>query len=575
MMRRIATLLRQLAVPLVLAAVELALAGVVVAGIAQPVLAQGGWFPFFNNGNGPRRPFFQQQPQWHQPQWQQQQQPQWQWWPQQQQSPQRREVVDFSKAPPPRKPETQPTTQVAVMGDSMADWLAYGLEDAFGETPEIGVLRKNRANRGLILGTSKNEYDWAAVAREILAAEKIDFVVMMIGLADRQSIHVRVAPTKPGQKQPPQKPEAAKADQLSPQADKTDPASAELQDAPAAEESTQSRAPEPGTSTASTYEFRSEKWEEAYAKRVDEVIAALKSKGVPVFWVGLPAIRGNHATSDMVYLNEIYRGRAEKAGVIYVDVWDGFVDENGTYAPRGPDFEGQIRQLRTGDGVYFTKPGARKLAHYVEREIRRVMQAHGVPIAMPSPEEPQPQAPSIKPGTPIARPVAGPVVSLTANPSGGSETLLGGGPARAPSGDSLATRVMVKGEPVQSLRGRADDFAWPRQEGMPVASMGVAGPETPVQASITTTAPATAEPSATTIAPPPDIAAPATANAAPAAPPKPKRPVAPKPPQSLLPPLFGSQSGGQPGSQPPRPSAPINRNSNNGNGQSAFWPWSR
>ena len=573
MMRRMAEVFRRLAAPMLLAAVEAGLVIVMVAGIAPTVQAQNGWFPFFNGGA--RRPFFQ--PQQQVPQ---QQQPQWQWWQQQQPRREQREVVDFSKAPAPRKVETPPTTQVTVMGDSMADWLGYGLEDAFGETPEIGVVRKNRPGRGLILGTSKNEYDWAAVARETLAAEKSDFVVMMVGLADRQPIRVRVAqPAKPGQKPGPaqqaQKPDA-KPDPLSPSADKTDPAAAELQDAPPSDDQA-APAADAGTSTSSTYEFRSEKWAEAYAKRVDEVTAALKSKGAPVFWVGLPAIRGTRATSDMVYLNEIYRGRAEKAGIIYVDVWDGFVDENGTFAPHGPDFEGQTRRLRTGDGVHFTQAGARKLAHYVEREIRRVMLAHGGPIAMPSPEEPQPQVPSIKPGTPVARPVAGPVVSLTAMPTGGAETLLGAGPARAPAGDPLATKVMVKGEGLQSLRGRADDFVWPRQDGMPVASMGVAGQESaaPVQASITTGEPAGAAPPAAAAIPaaPAGAAAPgaAGANAAttPTAPAKPRRAAAVKPPQSILPPLFGGSR------EPPRPSAPVGNNNNSSNGRAAFWPWSR
>ena len=57
----------------------------------------------------------------------------------------------------------------------------------------------------------------------------------------------------------------------------------------------------------------------------------------------------------MSYLDELYRERAERAGIIYVDIWDGFVDEEGRYAMQGPDFEGQIRRLRTPDGVYFTK----------------------------------------------------------------------------------------------------------------------------------------------------------------------------------------------------------------------------
>ena len=42
---------------------------------------------------------------------------------------------------------------------------------------------------------------------------------------------------------------------------------------------------------------------------------------------------------------------AGKAGITYVDVWDGFVDDQGRYAVQGPDFEGQTRRLRTSDGV--------------------------------------------------------------------------------------------------------------------------------------------------------------------------------------------------------------------------------
>jgi uncharacterized protein len=80
----------------------------------------------------------------------------------------------------------------------------------------------------------------------------------------------------------------------------------------------------------------------------------LKSKGVPVLWVGLPAVRSPKATADTLFLDALYRSAAEKAAIIYVDVWDGFVDEAGRFMQRGPDFEGQIRQLRSSDGVYFT-----------------------------------------------------------------------------------------------------------------------------------------------------------------------------------------------------------------------------
>jgi hypothetical protein len=53
----------------------------------------------------------------------------------------------------------------------------------------------------------------------------------------------------------------------------------------------------------------------------------------------------------------LYRDAAEKAGITYADVWDGFVDEAGRFLLQGPDFEGQIRRRRSYDGVYFTKAG--------------------------------------------------------------------------------------------------------------------------------------------------------------------------------------------------------------------------
>ena len=121
-------------------------------------------------------------------------------------------------------------------------------------------------------------------------------------------------------------------------------------------------------------------------KRIDAMIAALKSKGVPVIWVGLPAIRGTKPTSDISYLDELYSERAEKAGIVYVNVWDGFVDDQGRYAAQGPDFEGQTRRLRAGDGEHFTKAGAVKLASYVDRDLRRVLSSPVVPVALPSAE---------------------------------------------------------------------------------------------------------------------------------------------------------------------------------------------
>ncbi|HEX5498781.1 MAG TPA: SGNH family hydrolase, partial [Thermomicrobiales bacterium] len=361
--------------------------------------------------------------------------------------------ADFTRAPAPRKLENPPAATVLVLGDSMADWLAYGLEDALGDTPDLAVVRKNRAASGLIHYDTRNEaLDWPHVAREAIAATKPKFVVMMLGLNDRQTIHER-GPTAGGT---PSTPGSATPPPLVPQDSAADAEHGRR--SPNAANDAKSKK----DSVLNSYEFRTEEWAEAYSKKIDAMIAALRSGGVPVFWVGLPSIRGSKSTSDMLYLNDLYRTRAEKAGITYIDVWDGFVDDNGRFTIHGPDFEGQTRRLRVSDGVHFTKSGARKLAHYLEREIRRVMAPGAEVVALPT-SEPQTPAPSATPGAATARPLAGPVLPLTVSYSAAQELLGATDDAPATPTSRRAARVLVKGEAVSPPAGRSDDFKWPRR----------------------------------------------------------------------------------------------------------------
>src|SRR5689334_22716336 len=403
--------------------------------------------------------------------------------PYQQQQP-KRVYQDFSKAPPPEKrdPTIVPERNVMVLGDGMADWLAYGLEDAYLEQPDMGVIRKAKNTSGLIKYQPKGEpADWAAAARGILATEKPDVVVIMLGLNDRIAMREPVAEKgdkekssdKKGEKKdargkPAENKPAAdtKAEEKAKSEEKSDAksddkaADAELDDdnadvpAPPIREKT-ARSPN------GLYEFRDDRWVELYSKKIEEMIAVAKSKGAPVIWVGLPAIRGPKGPSDMLFLDSLYREAAGKANITYVDVWDGFVDERGLMMQKGPDFEGQIRQLRSYDGVYFTKYGARKLAHYVEREISRVLATRSSPVALPT-EPATPDANAV-PGQPAPRPLAGPIVPLVAA-SVNSDQLLGGPGTRPAAVDALAARTLVKGEALGPPAGRADDFAWPRRE---------------------------------------------------------------------------------------------------------------
>jgi len=386
--------------------------------------------------------------------------------------------ADFSHAPAPGPKKPEATTSVVVMGDANADWLAYGLEDAFSEKPEMGIVRKHRTDSGLIRYDPRREIEWPQIVRETITAEKPQFIIMMIGNNDRQSIREKapppaaratgtpgaagrssVAPTQPAAPQaapaaPAQRPQDVDPEQQPPEKPAEQP--------PANMSPEQARAVSYGP-----WEFHTEKWEIAYIKRVDATLSALKSAGVPVIWVGLPSQRASKASTDSSYLNEIYRSRADKAGITYVDVWDGFVDEGGRFSFQGPDYEGQIRRLRSGDGIYFTKFGARKLALYVEREIQRHMVNRAVPVALPAPTEEGAHGPGAKPasgapGSGAQRPAVGPSVPLTA-PGVATDELWGGTrQAKAPAADAAVSRVMTRGESLAAPSGRADDFSWPR-----------------------------------------------------------------------------------------------------------------
>ncbi len=83
----------------------------------------------------------------------------------------------------------------------MADWLACGLEQAYVENPEIGILRRHRTSSGLIRTEGRNdprgEYpDWPVAAKEMIEAQKPKFVVMMIGMNDRRQIKEAPQPVR-------------------------------------------------------------------------------------------------------------------------------------------------------------------------------------------------------------------------------------------------------------------------------------------------------------------------------------------------------------------------------------------
>lgn len=289
-----------------------------------------------------------------------------------------------------------PQEYVVVIGDTLAEQLAQGLAEAFlTERTEVAIIKKIRASSGLV---RIDFHNWIAEAANIVANERATAFVVMLGVNDRQALR-----------------------------DET-----------------------------GAHEIRSERWREIYIKRVDELIAKLKEKNVPILMVGLPAMRLQRLSDDMIYINEILRERATKAGVRYVDVWDGFVDEKGQFMSSGPALDGQTRRLRVGDGVHMTRFGSRKLAHYAELDLIRLFDARARGPMVPFGVE--------IPALPGVKPIAGPVLPLT-SPMSPSRTLAGAVEKRDALPEAIdpdAAKTLVDGVPAAPVAGRADDFTWPR-----------------------------------------------------------------------------------------------------------------
>ncbi len=133
----------------------------------------------------------------------------------------------------------------------------------------------------------------------------------------------------------------------------------------------------------------------------------------------MPAFKSTSMTADMLAFNDIYRRVAENAKGEFVDVWDGFVDENGAFVMSGPDINGQPVRLRSSDGINVTKAGKRKLAFYAEKPLSKIFgDAKAPAIGVPTPTLPRsPSIPRRSPRSTAPCRFRSPIPSLTAAPN--------------------------------------------------------------------------------------------------------------------------------------------------------------
>lgn len=200
--------------------------------------------------------------------------------------------------------------RLVVLGDSLGDGIWSGLYRVFKEDANVEVIKRSRVSTGF---ARTDYFDWNANLDGILRSEPVHIAVVMVGANDVQAIF----------------------------------------------------------DNRRWYKLGTEQWRQVYGDRIDGFIRKLKESHAAVYWVGLPIMRSEQNNQTMQTMNEIFREKAFINGVKFIDTWNAFADEFGRYSAYGPDLTGQVRRLRAEDGVHFTIPGYVKLAHFVEREIRR------------------------------------------------------------------------------------------------------------------------------------------------------------------------------------------------------------
>ncbi|KQY75496.1 DUF459 domain-containing protein [Brevundimonas sp. Root1423] len=200
--------------------------------------------------------------------------------------------------------------RIGVFGDSMADGLYAGLYRDLQQTPNVTVSKFSQVSTGL----SRYDYvDIQAKTRGQLDAQPVDVAVMLFGTNDAQGIEMD------GQIHP----------------------------------------------------FGSDGWKTAYAKRVDDLVALLRSRDVAVYWVGLPRMKRATFDAKMSLINDVVEARMTALGVPYIETTALTSNGEGGYEAYLPTETGRRTLMRANDGIHMSMAGYLRMSAPVAARLKR------------------------------------------------------------------------------------------------------------------------------------------------------------------------------------------------------------
>ncbi|CDO46206.1 hypothetical protein AT246_01990 [Bartonella henselae] len=202
--------------------------------------------------------------------------------------------------------------RILVIGDFVASAVANALKNLFTDNSDIIIINNTIPDSGLV---RTDHISWKSNLSELIDKNKPDVIIMIIGANDNQPI----------------------------------------------------------TTSYGIFSVLQPEWLNIYKQRIIEITESLHTSGKPWIWMGQPAFGNDHLTQKMKIFNELYRKETEVAGGYFLDIWNGFTDEQGRFSFSGYDIHGKIAKLRTNNGIHFTFEGKKKLAFYLEKPLKNIL----------------------------------------------------------------------------------------------------------------------------------------------------------------------------------------------------------
>lgn len=246
------------------------------------------------------------------------------WLLQHNKQPQQPQIIEQKIDKPQKKTVTQKSVQklkeenakrILILGDFVASAVADALKRLFIDNRNIVIINNTIPNSGLV---RIDHYSWKSNISKLIDENKPDIIIMMIGANDNQPIKM----------------------------------------------------------PHGIFNTSEPEWMNIYKQRITEVAKSLHASEKPWIWMGQPAFGNDNLTQKVKIFNTLYKQEIENVKGYFIDIWDGFINEQKQFSFSGYDVNGKVVKLRTQDALNFTSEGKRKLASYLEKKLQDILNFH-------------------------------------------------------------------------------------------------------------------------------------------------------------------------------------------------------